>query len=159
MGDKPKPIETFRIGSLDFAMWENQGEDLRTFQSVSIKRTYMDGNGNWQSGGEIKLLPQQLADLRLGSDKMFEFWRLGMKPRKQQGQGEARTPNSAEQQTEQQRDLALAPDPERQAESPAEPKSPESPSLAGQGELSVVGAGEQSFREKTSQSRGSRRSR
>ncbi len=157
MSDKPKPIETFRIGSLDFAMWENQGDDLRTFQSLSIKRTYMDGNGNWQSGGEIKLLPQQLADLRLGSDKMFEFWRLGMKPRKQQGQGEARTGNSAEQQNEQQRDLALGSDPGQQTESPA--GSPESLSLTNQGELSVVGAGEQSFREKMSQSRSSRRSR
>lgn len=159
MNDKPQPIEAFKFGNFDFAMWNNQGEDLRIFQSVSIKRTYMDGNGNWQDGGEIRLLPQQLNDLALGAQDMFRFWRLGMRQRRQQAtRPESHAQNSnAEQSAEQKPEPAQTS--ELPTESPVGQKSSESIDNAEQGELSGVGTGEQSFRENVTRSRGSKRSR
>lgn len=146
MNDKPRPIESFKFGSFDFAMWNNLGEDLRLSQSVSIKRNYMDGNGNWQSE-EIRLLPQQLNDLALGAQDMFRFWRIGMRQRNQQQpapESQARNSN-AEQAAEQQ-----AEEPAKQGDG----NEPEQTELAG-----VGSEGKGGFAEKVSQSRGGRRSR
>lgn len=141
------PIQSIPVGNFDFAMWNNQGEDLRTFQSVSIKRSYMDANGKWQDGGEIRLLPQQLNDLILGAQEMYKFWRIGMKQRKQHGQSEAQTQNAVhEQPSEQQAD-----------ESAKQGNSGNAPEQA---ELVAAGSeGKEGFAEKVSQSRGGRRSR
>lgn len=154
MTNKPQPVESFKFGNFDFAMWNNQGEDLRTFQSVSIKRTYRDGNGEWQDGGEIRLLPQQLNDLALGSQEMYRYWRLGMKHRKQTDQSEAKTADS-QQPAEQQAKNAQS---ELQTESPEGQGGPEIPPNGDQGELSVVGE-QQGFRGKVNESRSAKRSR
>lgn len=141
------PIQSFPVGNFDFAMWNNQGEDLRNFQSVSIKRSYMDANGKWQDGGEMRLLPQQLNDLILGAQEMYRFWRIGMKQRKQQGQSEAQTPNTAPDQPA-----------ERQTEEPAQKQNADN--VSGKAELAGVGAeGKEGFAGKVTQSRGGRRAR
>jgi hypothetical protein len=156
MNNKPQPVETFKCGNFDFAMWNNQGEDSRTFQSISIKRNYRDANGNWQDGGEIRLLPQQLNDIILGSQEMYRFWRLGVRQKKQQTiepEGHAQS-TSSESSAEQQRSEAA------QSSEPPEPPAGQKPEPSSeQGELSVDSAGQQGFRGKVSQSRGSKRSR
>jgi hypothetical protein len=131
MAENPQPIEAFKFGNFDFAMWNNQSPDQTTFQTVTIKRNYRDQQGNWQSE-EMRLLPQQLNDLALASQDMYRLWRHGMKQRRQQADRQSHKTVDGEQ--------------------PAEPE---------QGEASELGSGTEgkNFREKVNQTRGSRRSR
>lgn len=143
MTEKPQPLESFKFGSFDLAMWNNQSQDLTTFQMVTIKRNYRDQQGNWQCE-ELRLLPQQLNDLALASQDMYRFWRRGMRQGKQQtSQAENQAQNSNAEQAE-------------KTESPVGQNSPVSTGNAEQGELSGVSTGEQNFREKVTQSRGKR---
>ena len=43
MSDKKKPIKKFRRGRVEAAIWENQ-TDTATFYSVTLERSYKDGD-------------------------------------------------------------------------------------------------------------------
>ena len=51
-GVKETPIFRVRLGLLQCAVWENTRQvderTTRTYQSVTLKRSYKDKDGNWQ---------------------------------------------------------------------------------------------------------------
>jgi hypothetical protein len=55
-----RPIEIFRAGAIEIAVWENQGENSRPYQSLTARRSYRDEKGEWKDAGTIFLLPQHL---------------------------------------------------------------------------------------------------
>lgn len=79
-----KPIESFHAGNIEVAIWENQGEDSKIFHSASVKRTYMDGNGEWKDAGTVHLLPQHIPDMILALQKGHEHLRMGMRQKRRQ---------------------------------------------------------------------------
>lgn len=46
------PIETKRAGPIKATIWENQNEKGQTYHSVTITRTYRDGDGDWKETGQ-----------------------------------------------------------------------------------------------------------
>ena len=67
------PVHKARIGLLQMAVWENERDmdngEKRTFRSVTLKRSYRNGEGEWREtsqlniedlGGAIKLLDNAL---------------------------------------------------------------------------------------------------
>lgn len=50
--DKPKPIHTLRIGSIQAAIWSNAGQH-GAFYNVTIDRRYLDQDEKWQSSGSF----------------------------------------------------------------------------------------------------------
>ncbi len=47
------PIETMRAGPIKATIWENQNEKGQTYHSVTISRTYRDGDGDWKETGQL----------------------------------------------------------------------------------------------------------
>lgn len=47
------PIETMRAGPIKATIWENQNEKGQTYHSVTITRTYRDGDGDWKETGQL----------------------------------------------------------------------------------------------------------
>ncbi|MDQ0316418.1 hypothetical protein [Amorphus orientalis] len=39
-----KPVKKFRIGYVEAAIWENEGNGDRTFHNVTLQRKYRDGD-------------------------------------------------------------------------------------------------------------------
>jgi hypothetical protein len=79
-----KPIENFYAGNVEVAVWENQDGESKVFHSVTAKRTYIDGNGQWKDAGTVHLLPQQIPDMVLALQKSHEFLRMGLRQRRRQ---------------------------------------------------------------------------
>jgi len=54
--ERQKPIEKFRAGQVDCALWENQitveGE-AKTILKATVSRRYKDRDGNWQTSGSF----------------------------------------------------------------------------------------------------------
>lgn len=78
-----RPIETFSAGNCEISVWENQGEE-KIFHSVTAKRTYLDGNGEWRDAGSVHILPQQIPDMILVLQKSHEFLRMGLRQKRKQ---------------------------------------------------------------------------
>ena len=69
-----KPIETIRIGNIRAAVWENQSEEGRTYHSVSVTRSYKDGE-DWK--GTTVFGRDDLPRVELASRKAYEYIYLG----------------------------------------------------------------------------------
>lgn len=52
MSDKPKPVHTIRVGSVQGAIWSNPGQH-GTFYNVTIERRFRDAEEQWQSSGSF----------------------------------------------------------------------------------------------------------
>lgn len=48
MSKKNEPIEKFRFGSIEVAVWENQQKNGKS-RSISIQKSYRDKNNDWQT--------------------------------------------------------------------------------------------------------------
>lgn len=53
-----QPVKRFRIGFVEAAIWENEGNGERTFYNVTVQRKYKDGDNirNTNSFGHADLL-------------------------------------------------------------------------------------------------------
>lgn len=89
-----KPIESFIAGTVEVAVWENQGEDSKIFHTVTAKRSYSDGNGQRKDAGTVSLLPQQIPDLVMALQKSHEFLRMGMRQRRKQAASTSEGPEN-----------------------------------------------------------------
>lgn len=47
------PIETKRAGPIKATIWENQNDKGQTYHSVTITRTYRDGDGDWKETSQL----------------------------------------------------------------------------------------------------------
>lgn len=65
MTEKPKPIHTIRLGSIQAAIWSNPGQH-GPFYNVTIDRRFRDASEQWQSsssfGRDDLLIVAKLAD-------------------------------------------------------------------------------------------------
>lgn len=65
MTEKPKPIHTIRLSSIQAAIWSNPGQH-GPFYNVTIDRRFRDANEQWQSsssfGRDDLLIVAKLAD-------------------------------------------------------------------------------------------------
>jgi hypothetical protein len=75
-----KPVQQLRDGAIRAAIWANQGQENRTFYSVTISRTYKEGeeyrDSNSFSGADLLKLSRiaakaydAIAELRAGRDE------------------------------------------------------------------------------------------
>ena len=86
-----KPIQTFKFGSLQGAVWENEVDRrqadgstvTRTFETIDLSRRYTDKNGQWQDANSYSF--QQLLLLRELIDDAIAWW----KPRIASGNDQA----------------------------------------------------------------------
>lgn len=72
---RPGPVKSFRSGSIQVAIWENQttGSDgqQQTFKTVRFERRYKDKDGNWQSTSNLRVNDLPKASLIL--QKAYEY--------------------------------------------------------------------------------------
>ncbi len=66
-----KPIENIRVGNVQAAIWENQG-DKGNFMTASFSRSY-EKNGEWKKAYDFS--PAQLADLQRAAKEAETFIR------------------------------------------------------------------------------------
>ena len=64
------PIKKFSAGGIQVAVWENEGKDGRTFNTVSFDRRYKDGE-EWKSTTSLKTndIPKAIIALQ----KTYEY--------------------------------------------------------------------------------------
>lgn len=48
MSEKPKPVHTVRLGSIQAAIWSNPGQHGPIY-NVTLERSFRDGEGQWQT--------------------------------------------------------------------------------------------------------------
>lgn len=84
MSNNQTPLFTIRDGALKATVWENQTNDGKAFHSVSLGRTFTDGEGLVKSassftGGDILKIARlagkaydRIAELRLESSQQRE---------------------------------------------------------------------------------------
>jgi len=65
------PIKKFSAGGIQVAIWENEGKDGRTFNSVSFDRRYKDDKDEWKSTNSLKTndIPKAIIALQ----KSYEY--------------------------------------------------------------------------------------
>lgn len=66
-----KPIQTFRVGAIQAAVWENEGKEGRMFKSVTLQKRYKAENDEWKTSSS--LMPNDLPKAALALNKAFEF--------------------------------------------------------------------------------------
>jgi len=47
--DKRAPVRRIRIGQVTASVWKNDGSE-RAFYTVTLQRSYKDGDGTWKNG-------------------------------------------------------------------------------------------------------------
>lgn len=58
--DKNKPIQTFRLGYIEAAIWANQGQK-GVWYTATLSRSYKEKNGKWQRTDRFSLSDIPLA--------------------------------------------------------------------------------------------------
>jgi hypothetical protein len=48
-----QPVQRFRIGLLEAALWQNTSENNRVFYNVTIHRSFQDREGEWKTTGSF----------------------------------------------------------------------------------------------------------
>lgn len=48
-----KPAKRFRVGFVEAAIWKNEGTGDRSFYSVTLRRSYKDNDGEWQTADSL----------------------------------------------------------------------------------------------------------
>jgi hypothetical protein len=66
----PKPIKKFSAGSLQLAIWENEGKEGTVFHTISFDKRYKD-NDEWKSSNSLK--PNDLPKAIALFQKAFDF--------------------------------------------------------------------------------------
>lgn len=69
-----KPLEKFRSGSIEVAVWENTSKDGNKWYSISHKRGYKDADGNWKDSFNYN--ENDIPVLSLLLDKAYEFVKM-----------------------------------------------------------------------------------
>lgn len=65
------PVKKFSAGGVQIAIWENEGAEGRTYNTVSIDRRYKNKDGEWKSSSSLKLNDIPKAVLAL--QKAYEY--------------------------------------------------------------------------------------
>lgn len=68
---KAKPIQKFKFGAIDCAVWEQAGKDKEKFLTITNHRNYKDKDGKWQTTSQMRV--NDLPVLILALQKAFEF--------------------------------------------------------------------------------------
>ena len=72
-----KPIQKFKAGGIQAAIWSNEAEvngEKFDVKSITLQRTYKDKEGEWKSTGSLKAGDLPKAMVVLG--KAYEFLTL-----------------------------------------------------------------------------------
>lgn len=65
-----KPEYSIRVGGIQLSVWGNE-TDKGVMRSVTINKSYMDKNKQWQTTTSFK--PQDLALIEIGMKKVMEY--------------------------------------------------------------------------------------
>jgi hypothetical protein len=68
-----KPIHKISVGAIQVAVWENQGKEGNVFNSVSLQKTYKQGE-EWKKTSNLK--QNDLPKAVLALQKAFEYLSL-----------------------------------------------------------------------------------
>ena len=49
----PQPIQRFRIGLIEAAVWQNTADNNRVFYNVTLQRSFQDREGEWKTTGSF----------------------------------------------------------------------------------------------------------
>ena len=68
------PIKKFSAGGVQVAVWENEGKEGNSYNTVSVSRNYKDKNDEWKSSNSFRVsdLPKAVVAL----NKAYEFLAL-----------------------------------------------------------------------------------
>lgn len=70
--EKKQPLKRFKSGPIQATVWENENKEGKTFNTVSINRSYMDKlTGEWKKTSTLRTNDLPRATLVL--NKAFEF--------------------------------------------------------------------------------------
>jgi hypothetical protein len=58
-----KPIESFSVGGLNLALWENEGEEGRTYKTVSLRKSFFNRSENKLDQQSLTLDPTEVSCL------------------------------------------------------------------------------------------------
>ena len=81
MGTTNKPLKTIRVGNIKAAVWANKSENDRIYHSVSMSRSYKDGD-DWKESTVFGR--DDLPRLELATRNAFEF--IHLQAEKSQGE-------------------------------------------------------------------------
>lgn len=86
-----KPVQSYKCGSVQAAVWENEREVningkkvMKNFSTVSIERRYTDKDGQWKSTSTFRV--NDLPKVALAASKAFEYIILNGKTDEEDGQ-------------------------------------------------------------------------
>ena len=71
MTDHRQPLQSFRAGAVRASVWLNNGSEDRPFLTVTIGRSYKDGNDEWNETNSFGR--DDLPKVRLVSDQAYGY--------------------------------------------------------------------------------------
>ncbi len=72
---KAPPVKTFRLGNVKASVWENSGDNGKTFYTVTTERVWKDGD-EWKSSKSFGR--DDLPKLSRVTDLAYEFCQGGV---------------------------------------------------------------------------------
>ena len=90
---KNVPVKRARSGAVSGAVYSNKAADGRTYDTVTIDRSFRDKDGNWQSTNSYRR--QDMSDLRDIAEEM-EAYLQGREQGRQEAIQEAQPQSAAE---------------------------------------------------------------